>query len=65
MELTMELYYNVMLQQNSTRDISLRNLQDFVRLFWMAASKVITEDENRFSFGINVTIIDSTDLILI
>ena len=65
MELTMELYYNVMLQQNSTRDISLRNLQDFVRLFWMAASKVITEDKNRFSFGIKVTIIDSTDVILI
>ena len=52
MELTMELYYNIMLQQNSTRDISLRNLQDFVRLFWMAASKVIAEDKNSFSFGI-------------
>ena len=52
MELTMKLYYNIMLQQNSTRDIYLRNLQDFVRLFWMAASEVIAEDKNRFSFGI-------------
>ena len=54
-----------MLQRNSTTDISLKNLQDFVRLFWMAASKVIVEDKNMFSFGIKVTIITSIDVILI
>ena len=54
-----------MLQRNSTTDISLKNLQDFVRLFWMAASKVIVEDKNMFSFGIKVTIITSSDVILI
>ena len=54
-----------MLQRNSTTDISLKNLQDFVRLFWMAASKVIVEDKNIFSFGIKVTIITSIDVILI
>ena len=54
-----------MLQRNSTTDISLKNLQDFVRLFWMAASKVIVEVKNIFSFGIKVTIITSIDVILI
>ena len=54
-----------MLQRNSTTDISLKNLQDFVRLFWMAASKVIVEHKNMFSFGIKVTIITSIDVILI
>ena len=54
-----------MLQRNSTTDISLKNLQDFVRLFWMAASKVTVEDKNVFSFGIKVTIITSIDVILI
>ena len=54
-----------MLQRNSTTDISLKNLQDFVRLFWMAASKVIVEDKNMFSFGIKVTIITSIDVILV
>ena len=54
-----------MLQRNSTTDISLKNLQDFVRLFWMAASKVIVEDKNMFSFDIKVTIITSIDVILI
>ena len=54
-----------MLQRNSTTDISLKNLQDFVRLFWMAASKVIVEDKNMFSFGSKVTIITSIDVILI
>ena len=31
----------------------------------MVASKVIAEDKNMFSFGIKVTIITSTDVILI
>ena len=31
----------------------------------MAASKVIVEDKNMFSFGIKVTIITSIDVILI
>ena len=42
---------------NPTTDISYVNLQDFVRLFWMAASKVIAIYKNMFSVSIEVTII--------
>ena len=63
--LTIELYYSFMLQRNSTTDISIENFQDFVRLFWMAASKLITKDKNTFSVSIKVTIIASVDVILI
>ena len=43
---TMEMYYSSMLERNPTTDISLENLQDFVRLFWMVAFKVIAKDKN-------------------
>ena len=33
----------VSLYRHSTTDISLENLQDFERLFWMAAFKVIAQ----------------------
>ena len=32
-------------ERKPTTDISLENLQDFVKLFWMAASKVIAKDK--------------------
>ena len=35
-----------MLYWNSITDISPENLQDLVRLFWIAASKVIAKDKN-------------------
>ena len=60
----MKLSYSFMLQRNYTKDISLENLQDFVRFFWMAASKVIAKDKNAFSASIKVTIIASIDVIL-
>ena len=44
----------VPLQQNSTTGISLENLRDFERLFWMAASIVIVADKNIFNVGIKV-----------
>ena len=50
---------------NSTTDISLENLQDFLRWFWMATSKVIANDKNMFSVSIKVTIIASIDVISI
>ena len=62
---SLELNYSFMLYQNSATDISLENLQDFVRFFWMAASKVIAKDKNKFSVSIKVTIIASIDVILI
>ena len=62
--ITVKLSYSFMLQRNYTKDISLENLQDFVRLFWMAASKVIAKEKNTFSASIKVTIIASIDAIL-
>ena len=62
--INMKLSYSFMLQRNYTKDISLENLQDFVRFFWMAASKVIAKDKNAFSASIKVTIIASIDVIL-
>ena len=46
------LYYSSMLYRNFTTDISLKNLPDFVRIFWMAASKIYAKDKNMFSVGI-------------
>ena len=62
--ITVKLSYSFMLQRNYTKDISLENLQDFVRLFWMAASKVIAKEKNTFSASIKVTISASIDAIL-
>ena len=61
--ITVKLSYSFMLQWNYTKDISLENLQDFVRLFWMAASKVIAKEKNTLKY-IKVTIIASIDAIL-
>ena len=49
---------------NSTTGISLENLSDFQRLFWMGASKVIAADKNMFNVGVKVTITASIDAIL-
>ena len=62
--ITMELYYSFMLYRNSTTNIYFEILQDFVRLFWMEASKVVAKDKSTFSVSIKVTIV-SIDVIFI
>ena len=49
---------------DSTINISLANLQDFERLFWMTSPKVVATDKNMSNIGVKVTIIASTDVIL-